>query len=344
MSLELTAKKNGGMKWALYGGAGFIGQHLALSVLNRSPLDQVYLLDIKTPAEISWKVPLEGFIGSGRLHVHTCDVRDYESLRQHLAGFGVMVNLAAVHREPGHKPAEYFDTNVPGARNICRLAEEAGCGEIIFTSSISVYGIHDRPVDEHSTVQPQTPYGQSKLQAEIIHRDWARRTGGRLCVLRPGVVFGPGEEGNVTRLMREMLKRKRVICIHPDRAKAGIYIEELVALLHWLRKQTPADGGSLLVNAVSNEGLTINAYGRCLQQIRDLQRSRLTISGRLIGLSAALMKPLQSWLPPGSKIHPQRLRKLISANDIRPAELIRMVYPFSWSLERALADWLDQGL
>ncbi len=49
-----TSKTN---RWALFGGAGFIGQHLAYSILNRMPQAQVQLLDIQNPTEISWKVP-----------------------------------------------------------------------------------------------------------------------------------------------------------------------------------------------------------------------------------------------------------------------------------------------
>ncbi len=333
----------GSERWALYGGAGFIGQHLALSVLNRSPQDQVYLLDIKTPAEITWKVRLEEFRDTGRLHVHTCDVRDYDSLLKHRADFDVIVNLAAIHREPGHRPEEYFETNVAGARNVCRLAEESGCGEIIFTSSISVYGIYDNPADEQSVVRPNTPYGKSKRHAEVIHDDWAKRTGGRLSIVRPGVVFGAGEDGNVTKLVQEMLKRNRAIRIRPDLAKAGIYVEELVNVLHWLRNQ-PHDGSGRPVNGVSDEGLTFNAYGRVLQKLCNLSLSPLTIPGMLLRQWAALLNPVAGWFPSGSKIHPHRVRKLVFANDIRPVRLIELGYPFVWPLERALGDWIEQGL
>ena len=51
----------------------------------------------------------------------------------------LIINLAAVHREPGHKPNEYFDTNILGAENITKFAEMVKCNKIIFTSSISPY-------------------------------------------------------------------------------------------------------------------------------------------------------------------------------------------------------------
>ena len=331
-------------QWALYGGAGFIGQQLAFSILNRIPQAHVHLLDIQDPAGISWKVPLDRFLGSDRLTIGRCDVRNAASLRQNSAKFDVIVNLAAVHREPGHRPAEYFETNVAGARNVCALAEEVGCREILFTSSISVYGIHDRPVDEATPVQARTPYGKSKLEAEGVHQEWARRTGGRLSIIRPGVVFGRGEEGNVARLLREMLKRDRAIRIRPDQAKAGIYIEELVDVFHWLRSQALLAGESQLVNGVSAECLTFNAYGRVLQDLCSFKRPPLTVPGTLLCLFSSLLNPLAGLFSPGFGFHPQRLAKLVTANDIRPAVLNRMGYPFAWPLERALADWLEKGI
>ena len=56
----------------------------------------------------------------------------------------VIINLAAVHREPGHKLHEYFTTNILGAENVCDFAEKVKCNRIIFTSSISPYGIENR--------------------------------------------------------------------------------------------------------------------------------------------------------------------------------------------------------
>ena len=119
-----TGTKN---EWGIYGGAGFIGQHLAYSVLKKYPNDRVTLLDIQSPGAQGWKVPLKGFLDEGRLAIVNADVRDFESLARNLRPFDVIVNLAAIHREPGHRPAEYFETNIPGAENVCRVAEKIGC-------------------------------------------------------------------------------------------------------------------------------------------------------------------------------------------------------------------------
>ena len=336
-----TGMKN---EWGIYGGAGFIGQHLAYSVLKKDPDDRVTLLDIQSPGAQGWKVPLKGFLDEGRLAIVNADVRDFESLARNSRPFDIIVNLAAIHREPGHRPAEYFETNIAGAKNICRVAEKIGCCEIVFTSSIAVYGIHDRIVDEHSEATPKMPYGQSKLKAEAVYRDWAENTGGRLSIIRPGVVFGPGEQGNVTRLIREMLKRKRSIQIRPDQIKAGIYIEELLGIIHWLRSRPAENSGFQLVNAVSEEPLTFNSYGRALEKMRGFSNKPFIVPESLLSLAASLLTPLGRVFSSNSKFHPRRITKLTLVNDVRPSELITMGYPYGWPLDDALEHWLQQGL
>ena len=330
--------------WGIYGGAGFIGQHFAHSILSKLPADRVILLDIQSWSDLKWKVPLESFLATARISLINVDVRDIQQVLEKAKPFDIIVNLAAVHCEPGHRPEEYFETNVSGARNVCQMAKDTGCQEIIFTSSISVYGVHDHPVDEHSLLQPKTPYGQSKLEAENIHQAWSDRTGGRLSIIRPGVVFGPGENGNVTRLVRESLKRGRAIQLEPDQPKAGIYIEELLNLIHWLRLQPLANGEFQLANGVSNENLSFNDFGKVLQKLQRFEKKPIKVSVPLLKVAILLMKPLGLVLPATSKLHPVRLSKLTRANDIHSAELSNAGYSFTWPLEKALADWIEKGL
>lgn len=330
--------------WWIFGGAGFIGQHFANSVLSQYAEDNAVLLDIRDPSVIGWQTILSRYAKSQRLRYIPCDVRKSLKLPESPATGDVVLNFAAVHREPGHRSEEYFATNIKGAENICHFAESTGCKEITFTSSISVYGEHHATADEDSEPSPKTAYGQSKLQAEQIHLDWANRTGGRLSIIRPGVVFGPGEGGNVTRLVKESLRRQRAIHLKPDLAKAGIYIEELLALMHWLREQLVDSGKPLLVNGVSEELLYFNDYGKTLQALKQFEAAPLNIP---VGALAAVLKlasPLKFLVPATSKFHPERLLKLTRPNAIRSRRLKEMNYPFSWPLDRAMADWLSRGI
>lgn len=337
----ITAKNT---NWWLFGGAGFIGQYFARSVLSRDSEARVYLLDIRDPSRVGWKAGLGAFANNDRLGFFSCDVRNTIQIAARPQPGDVILNLAAVHREPGHRPSEYFETNLKGAENICRLAEDCGCDEILFTSSISVYGEHHAVADEDSTPSPKTAYGQSKLQAEEIHIRWAERTSGKLTIIRPGVVFGPGEGGNVSRLLKESLRRQRAIYLQPDLAKAGIYIDELIELIHWLHLQAETRGNPLLVNGVSGDLLHFNDYGMALQEMLHFERPPLNIPINALAFALKLASPLKYLVSTSSKLHPERLIKLTRPNAIRSQRLQVWGYPYAWPLDRALTDWIDRGI
>ncbi len=73
---------------------------------------------------------------------------------------------------------------------------------LFFTGSISLYGVSESVKDELTLPVPVTAYGASKLTAEKIHQIWRAKDANdrRLVIVRPGVVFGPGEGGNISRL------------------------------------------------------------------------------------------------------------------------------------------------
>jgi nucleoside-diphosphate-sugar epimerase len=81
------------------------------------------------------------------------------------------------------------------------FAEANSISKILFTSSIAPYGASEELKDEGSLPTPNTPYGASKLVAEKVHIAWQAAGAGRsLTIVRPGVVFGKGENGNFTRM------------------------------------------------------------------------------------------------------------------------------------------------
>ena len=103
------------------------------------------------------------------------DVRNEIKSSEFPKKIDLIINLAAIHREPGHNDHEYFETNILGAETITELAEKVKCNRIIFTSSISPYGIENKLKDENTIPCPKTPYGSSKLAAEKIHIAWQNR-------------------------------------------------------------------------------------------------------------------------------------------------------------------------
>src|SRR5208283_1158406 len=115
----------------LIGGYGYMGQNLAARLRQRHPQARIVLADLSDPPTptVPWADEF--------LH---CDIRKNIEAQIGRTPYDYIYHLAAVHREPGHAPKEYYDTNILGAENVCAYAELVECPRIFFFSSIAVYG------------------------------------------------------------------------------------------------------------------------------------------------------------------------------------------------------------
>ena len=217
------------MNYILFGGSGFIGTHLIHLLLKECvrPGDVIYDLDLVMPGE-EGVVPGIVEKNDGVQYIRL-DVRkpiDFEFVP---TPEDVIFDLAAVHRTPGHPEEAYFETNIRGAENVTAFAEKYGIRKILFTSSIAPYGASEDLKTEETLPTPNTPYGISKLVAEKIHQIWQARDPAReLTIVRPGIVYGKGEHGNMTRLYRGQKKGYFFYAGRKDTIKACIYVKELV--------------------------------------------------------------------------------------------------------------------
>ncbi|MBL4928125.1 NAD-dependent epimerase/dehydratase family protein [Fuscibacter oryzae] len=210
-------------KISVIGGAGFIGTAFCRQLARAG--QEFEVIDL---------VPSRQFSSRSRI----ADIRDPDALSAALSG-QVVVHLAAAHRDDLRDPAEYFRTNVDGTRNICQLAGQRGIGQIVFTSSVAVYGAAAPGTDETGPVAPDTPYGQSKAAAEGVLRDWQEQTGGSLTLLRPAVVFGEGNRGNVHRLLAQIAANEFVMVGDGANAKSMAYVGNVAAFLFATLGQRP---------------------------------------------------------------------------------------------------------
>ncbi|HMQ01750.1 MAG TPA: NAD-dependent epimerase/dehydratase family protein [Candidatus Doudnabacteria bacterium] len=328
----------------LFGGGGFIGSYFAAELLASGDASEVLLADIHFQEE-QWPRLLRQFRESGRVATVTFDVRRWEDFSYLTMKPELIVNLAAVHREPGHMEQEYYETNLPGAQNICRWATEVGCNQIIFTSSIAVYGAEEGSVavlkTESTEPKPNTPYGISKLKAEQIHSAWQAEDNYRqLLIVRPGVIFGAGENGNVTRMLRALKRGYFVFTGNEHTAKAGGYVKELsAAMLYMWRKQQERAHPLTLFNFTMSPAPTVSQYVTAINSF--LGKANRTINlpyGLLLGLAVVWAG---AWRLIGIKsgINPERIKKLRRSNNIAAAALQAANYQYRFNLHSAMQDW-----
>jgi nucleoside-diphosphate-sugar epimerase len=325
----------------VFGGTGFIGTHLAQHLLLHNLAQTIFLVDLNPPRDLPYSQSLQGGLSSGKVIFLQHDVRKPvppDLLPQRV---DIIFNLAAIHREPGHRPAEYFETNILGAENVCAWASEVGCETMVFTSSISPYGPSEEKKTEASLPAPETPYGSSKLEAEKIHLIWqSSKAGRKLLILRPGVVFGPGEGGNVTRLVRSLVRGYFVYLGNRNTVKAAGYIKELCYVaLFGINVLNEGSSSSLLLNFTMDPPPTMQEMVEAILNVISKPRRPLNIPRKLLlGLSYPLLAVERS-LGVKMPINPVRVRKLFRSNNIWPHNLKCLGYQYRYTLDSALQDW-----
>ena len=325
----------------IFGGTGFIGVFFARFLLDQGVVDKVYLFDSETMDRKTSLFRRSLVASSSQLEVVTGDVRQHIDWTP-AEPVELIANFAAVHREPGHEDFEYYETNLLGAENVCAWAEKVGFERIIFTSSISPYGPSEEVKDERSLPVPATAYGGSKLAAEKIHQIWQARDDvkRRLVIVRPGVVFGPGEGGNVSRLIKAVLHRYFFYMGNRSTRKAGVYVKELCNAMWWVLQQQEARGEHVsLFNMSMNPGPSIEEYVTAVCSVAGVKRTVPGVPYPLLLTAAyaidAVAKPLGIKHP----FSPVRIRKLVRSNNVLPTYLAENGYPYLYTLESALADW-----
>lgn len=325
----------------IFGGTGFIGTFFAHYLLKNGIVSKVYLLDIEP-----LRLKLSDYrkfktISDKRITYISSDVRNPINFRP-IETVNFIANFAAIHREPGHINDEYFETNLFGAQNVCKFAENIKCNQIIFTSSIAPYGPSKDIKNELSLPVPVSAYGSSKLTAEKIHQIWqAKDQKNRILqIVRPGVVFGPGEGGNVSRLIKAVLHRYFFYMGNKDTRKAGVYVKELCHAMCWeLNRQKKKKNYVSLFNMTMNPGPSIQDYVKAVCKVARVKRFIPSVPFRLLLIASYLIdffaKPLNIKHP----FSPVRINKLVRSNNILPTYLISNGYKYQYTLEAAFLDW-----
>jgi nucleoside-diphosphate-sugar epimerase len=224
------------MLWAISGGAGFLGLHLARRLLADG--HDVRSLDV---------LPLdEPKLGVAEIRG---DVRDEVACRELVDGARILVHAAAALPIRGSR-REIRSINVDGTLTLLAAAAEAGVRRIVFISSTAVYGIPEKhPIEEDDALDGVGPYGESKIEAEAVCRAFMRR--GLDCViLRPKTFIGPERLG-VFEILFDWIREGRRIYTLGDGSNRYqlLAVEDLVDAVTLAASKRAAKGQTLNIGA-----------------------------------------------------------------------------------------------
>ena len=162
------------MRVAVTGGAGFIGSHTVVALLEAG--HDVLILDNFDNAERDVPDRVAGIAGRGAELVEA-DVTDPATYRAPLAVFQpqALIHFAGLKAvgEAVENPLEYYRVNVAGSVALFQELAKIDCNRVVFSSSATVYGDPDQvPIPETHSLNPTNPYGHSKRMVEQVLEDW----------------------------------------------------------------------------------------------------------------------------------------------------------------------------
>jgi UDP-glucose 4-epimerase len=172
------------------GGAGYIGSHMVLELLDGG--ETVVVLDNLTTG-FRWAIP-DGV----PLVIGDCGDQDLVRtlIRQHNITAIIHFAGSIVVPDSVSDPLGYYSNNTVKSRALIEAAVQGGVKQFIFSSTAAVYGMTgDAPIDEETALKPMSPYGSSKLMTEIMLADSARAYDFRYVALRYFNVAGADPQG-----------------------------------------------------------------------------------------------------------------------------------------------------
>lgn len=230
---------------AIIGGAGFVGTRL------KEVLKKYHSYDLCKTSE-------DEFV----------DIRDADTI-QLMRSIDSVVLLAAVHADDVSPTSKYYDTNVSGTQNVLDAMDKIGVKRLVFTSSVAVYGLNkDNPNEQHP-VDPFNHYGKSKWEAEKVIRAWYDKDpiGKSVTIIRPTVIFGEKNRGNVFNLLKQIAIGKFIMIGDGKNRKSMAYVGNVASFIK-VKSEIPETGYNVY-NYVDKPDFTMSSLVESIEKSLD---------------------------------------------------------------------------
>ena len=294
------------MKYAVTGGAGFIGSHLVKNLVERG--NEVIVIDnLNTGKKKNVKKNFK------KINFFEVDIRDFstiEDIMKNVDGIFHEAALASV-QDSFRIPDKFFDVNVKGTENIFKIGKKLGI-KVVYASSSSVYGNPiSIPIKENDDKNPLNPYAKTKLENDKMAEKYAKN-GLKVIGLRYFNVFGPGqskEYAGVIKLFLERIQQGLSPLINGDglQVRDFVYVDDVVNA-NMLAMESNIDGKFFNIGT----GTTISV---------------LDLANMIIKFSGLKLKPIHRLAVPG---------------DVRAtqADITKAKTMLKWKPTTSIQDWL----
>ena len=298
------------MRYAVTGGAGFVGSHLVKLLIKKG--HEVKVIDNLHTGKMENLQEVESEIEFQKI-----DIQDYDSIEKELNSVDGVFHQAAltVVQDSFKMPEKYHDVNVKGTENIFKIAQKNNF-KVVYASSSSVYGHQNVvPILEDFEKRPINPYGKTKLDDENLAEKYAKYDV-KIIGLRYFNIFGKGQTleyaGVITKFLDRIRDKKPPIIFGTgSQIRDFIHVED-IANANYLAMGS--DVSNLHVNVGTGNAITI-----------------LELANMIIEISRLEMKPIFETALEG---------------DIKKsqADISLVTKSFNWKAKKDLREWLMEIL
>lgn len=312
------------MKICITGGSGFVGSRLIEELLSHHY--EVVNIDRR-------QSPFFPEITT------VSDIRNGEELNKILNGCDLVIHLAAEHRDDVLPKSLYYDVNVDATGFLLKNMDEHGIKRLIFTSTVAVYGLNKPNPDEKTNPAPFNDYGKSKWEAERLIADWQSQDPAKAAlILRPSVIFGERNRGNVYNLFKQIASGEFVQVGNGNNKKSMAYVGNIVAyIIHSIKSEFP---GLQITNYADKPDLSINELVYVITTVLNKKIPSVKIPyilGIMIGYGFDALAKIRRVSYPISSI---RVKKFCATTQFDSTKAFSNGYTAPYSMEQALENTL----
>ncbi len=309
------------MKIFITGNLGFIGTHLSELLIERG-----FTVIGFDKEQASGNEKYECILGN---------ILDVELLNKSTKdNIDLIIHLAADHKDNLHPQSIYYDVNVQGTQNLIDACTINNINRILFTSTVAVYGLNPTETNEDSAPDPLNDYARSKLQAEQILIHWWKKKNNRsLSIIRPTVVFGENNRGNVFNLMKQLANNRFIMVGSGENKKSIAYVGNLI---EFILKVLEFEKGIHIYNYADKPDYTMNELVESISNRLKLKSSILHIP-YILGLFISILFDFRSYLTQRTYIISKiRIQKFCSNSIISTVKLDKIDFNRTFTISQAL--------
>jgi nucleoside-diphosphate-sugar epimerase len=228
------------------GAAGFLGRHL----VDGAKASGANVLSVVRSAETrSDAVAMDALLAEPAL----------------LAGTDVLVHAAAIRHRHGRDAASYRASNVDLVEALLRAASRR-VRRFVLVSSVGVYGFPTSlPIDERTPFEPRTLYSETKVAAERLVTRLAPELGLDYTIVRPTIIYGPGDTNGMLDKLAAMLRARRYLLVGNGRNTLHhTYVDDVVRGIYTLAASDAAKNDHFIL--AGPETTTLRRLG---EQVAD---------------------------------------------------------------------------